>query len=93
MTDRSVPGRGIGSGGLLVRNARQLRQLPPTAVLSAFLPEGRGRLDSVGALVSHVVPQGWAPRGGVRVVALDYDTGRGCRSAAPGAPAVDLSTR
>ena len=60
---------------LLVRNARHLRQLPPTAVLSAFLPEGRGRLDSVGALISHVVPQGWVRRPGLRVVALDYDTG------------------
>ena len=74
--DRPVrPRAGIGSGGLLVRNARHLRHLPPTAVLSAFLPEGRGRLDSVGALVSHVVPQGWVPRPGLTVVALDYDTG------------------
>jgi NTE family protein len=67
---------GLGSTELLVRNARQLHQLPPTAVLSAFLPEGRGNLDAVGALISHVVPAGWAPRKGVTVVALDYDTGR-----------------
>ena len=70
---RSRPG--LGSRELLIRKARQLHQLPPTAVLAAFLPEGRGNLDAVGALISHVVPQGWVARGGVTVVALDYDTG------------------
>jgi NTE family protein len=71
---RSRPG--LGSRELLIRNARQLHQLPPTAVLSAFLPEGRGNLDAVGALISHVVPAGWVARDGVTVVALDYDTGK-----------------
>ena len=86
------PRAGIGSHRLLVRNARHLRHLPPTAVLSAFLPEGRGRLDSVGALVSHVVPQGWVPRSGLRVVALDYDTGARVPFGAPGVPDVELPT-
>ena len=67
---------GLGSRELLIRNARQLHQLPPTAVLSAFLPEGRGNLDAVGALICHVVPDGWVGRDGVMVVALDYDTGK-----------------
>lgn len=69
------PRAGLGSREMLIRNARQLRQLPPTAVLAAFLPEGRGNLDSVGALISYVVPDGWVAREGVTVVALDYDTG------------------
>lgn len=69
------PRPGMGSRELLIRNARQLRQLPPTAVLSAFLPEGRGNLAAVGALIAHVVPDGWVSRDGVTVVALDYDTG------------------
>ena len=86
------PRAGIGSHRLLVRNARHLRHLPPTAVLSAFLPEGRGRLDSVGALISHVVPQGWARRPGLRVVALDYDTGARVPFGAPGVPDVELPT-
>jgi NTE family protein len=76
---------GLGSRELLVRNARQLHQLPPTAVLSAFLPEGRGNLDAVGALISHVVPDGWVPREGVTVVALDYDTGERVPFGRPGA--------
>ncbi len=66
----------FGSGGMIVRNARHLRRLPPTAVLAALLPEGRGRLDSVGALVRHVVPEGWVDRAGVRVVAMDYESGQ-----------------
>ena len=85
------PKRGLGSRELLVRNVRQLRQLPPTAVLAALLPEGRGRLDRVGALVSHVVPQGWAPREGVTVVALDYDAGTRVAFGTEGAPPADLS--
>jgi NTE family protein len=76
---------GLGSRELLIRKARQLHQLPPTAVLSAFLPEGRGNLDAVGALISHVVPDGWVPRDGVTVVALDYDTGDRVAFGRPGA--------
>jgi NTE family protein len=75
---------GLGSRELLIRNARQLHQLPPTAVLSAFLPEGRGNLDAVGALISHVVPDGWVARDGVTVVALDYDTGKRVPFGRPG---------
>ena len=48
------PRAGMGSREMLIRNARQLRQLPPTAVLAACLPQGRGNLDSLGALLSYV---------------------------------------
>jgi predicted acylesterase/phospholipase RssA len=75
---------GLGSRELLIHNARQLHQLPPTAVLSAFLPEGRGNLDAVGALIAHVVPDGWVARDGVAVVALDYDTGKRVAFGRPG---------
>jgi len=84
--DRPIrPRPGMGSRELLVRNARQLRQLPPTTVLAAFLPEGRGNLAAVGALVAHVVPDGWVARDGVTVVALDYDTGERMPFGRPGA--------
>ena len=83
--DRPTRARpGLGSRELLIRNARQLHQLPPTAVLSAFLPEGRGNLDAVGALIAHVVPAGWVARDGVAVVALDYDTGKRVTFGRPG---------
>jgi len=84
------PRAGLGSRELLIRNARQLRQLPPTAVLSAFLPVGRGQLDAVGALISQVVPTGWVARDGVTVVALDYDTGERVPFGRPGAPEAAL---
>ncbi|NMM35149.1 MAG: patatin-like phospholipase family protein [Phycicoccus sp.] len=84
--DRPIrPRPGMGSRELLVRNARQLRQLPPTTVLAAFLPEGRGNLAAVGALIEHVVPDGWVGRDGVTVVALDYDTGERMPFGRPGA--------
>jgi len=85
------PRAGFGSRELLIRNARQLRALPPTAVLSAFLPEGRGNLAAVGALVSHVVPDGWVDREGVTVVALDYDTGERMPFGMPGARPAGLA--
>jgi NTE family protein len=82
---------GLGSRELLMANARQLHQLPPTAVLSAFLPEGRGTLDAVRALISHVVPQGWVARDGVTVVALDYDTGERVPFGRPGVRSASLA--
>jgi NTE family protein len=81
----------LGSGGMLVRNARHLRRLPPTAVLSALLPEGRGRLDSVGALVRHVVPHGWVARSGLRIVAMDYETGQRIPFGGAGMPTAELA--
>jgi NTE family protein len=84
------PRPGLGSRELLIRNARQLRQLPPTAVLSAFLPVGRGNLGAVGALISQVVPKGWLARDGVTVVALDYDTGERVPFGRPGSPSASL---
>lgn len=85
-----LPRVGFGSGELLRRNALHLRSLPPTAVLSAILPEGRGSIEAVGSLVSHVVPTGWAQRTGVTVVALDYDTGERVAFGREGVAPVDL---
>lgn len=87
----SRPRARMGSRAMLLHTARHLRRLPPTAVLSALLPEGRGRLDSVGALVEYVVPNGWVPRTGVRVVAMDYDTGQRVPFGAAGMPEADLA--
>ncbi|MEP7035504.1 MAG: patatin-like phospholipase family protein [Dermatophilaceae bacterium] len=84
------PRAGLGSRELLIRNALQLRQLPPTAILSALLPVGRGQLGAIGALISHVVPEGWVARDHVTVVALDYDTGERVPFGRPGAPPADL---
>jgi NTE family protein len=83
-----TPRAGFGSTVLLRKGIRELRQLPPMAVLAALLPEGRGRLDSVGALVRHVVGDRWVERDGLAVVALDYDVGVRVPFGRPGAPEV-----
>lgn len=86
-----APRAGFGSTGLLRQGIRELRQLPPTALLAAFLPEGRGRLDSVGAMIRHVVAHGWVSRCGLTVVALDYDRGQRTSFGRPDAPDAELA--
>jgi NTE family protein len=81
-----------GSAALVTRNMSRLHRLPPTAVLAALLPEGRGSLETVGGLVAGLVPSGWAPHSGVRVVALDYLSGRRAVFGDPAAPPADLPT-
>lgn len=72
-----LPAPGPGSLGLLARNVGRLHRMPPTAVLSAFVPRGRGSLDAVGRLAGALAgDDGWSPHPGVRVVAMDYVTGR-----------------
>jgi NTE family protein len=81
----------VGSAALVTRNVSRWHRMPPTAVLAGLLPEGRGSLAAVGGLVAGLVPQGWAPHPGVRVVALDYDTGRRMVFGSEQAPQVDLA--
>ena len=75
-----------GSAALVVHNAGRLRRLPPTAVLSGLVPEGRGSLAGVGSLVAALHGDEWSPHLGVRVVALDFATGRRVVFGAPSAP-------
>lgn len=80
-----------GSRTMLRHNALHLRQLPPMAVLSAIMPEGTGSLDRIEALVRQVAPDGWVPRAGVGVVALDYATGERVVFGRSGAPDVEIA--
>ena len=65
-----------GSLKLLGRSIRRPGQVPGTAVLSALVPQGRKSLQQVGHLIEAVTPNtGWAPRSGVWVVAMDYESG------------------
>ena len=79
------------SVGLVTQNMSRLRRLPPTAVLAALMPEGRGSLGSVGRLVESLVPSGWSPHPGVRAVAMDLDSGKRVAFGAPDAPDADLA--
>jgi NTE family protein len=84
-------GSGPASAALLTANMGRLRRLPPTAVLAALLPEGRGSIAAIGDLVRAVVPGGWAPHPGVRAVAMHLDSGRRVSFGAPEAPPADLA--
>ena len=69
-------GLGPGSFELIGTTLRHPRRLPPTAVLSAFLPAGARSLDRIGHLVDAVVPFGhWCDHPGVWIVAMDYADG------------------
>lgn len=86
-----VPRFGPGSTGIM-RNIGRFRQMPPTAVLSAFLPEGRGSLARIGHLVESVNPPGeWTRHPGTFIVTMDYETGERVAFGSPGAPPADLA--
>ncbi|MBI1351181.1 MAG: patatin-like phospholipase family protein [Actinomycetales bacterium] len=83
---------GPGSPKLIGASLRRLGQLPATAVLSAFLPEGTRSLERVGHLVDAVTPIGhWSAHRGVWVVAMDYEDGKRVVFGRPGAPVAGLS--
>ena len=68
------------------------RKMPPTAVLSAFLPAGKGSLDRVGHLVEAFTPYGeWSPHPNCWIVALDYENGRRVAFGHENAPDVPLN--
>ncbi len=77
---------------MLARGLRRVPRMPPTAVLSAFLPEGRGSLDGIRRLIGAAAPSGgWVERDGVWIMVLDYEDGRRVAFGQPGEPAPDLA--
>lgn len=88
----SLPRPGLGSAAMVARNVTRLRRMPPTAVLSALLPRGRGSLARVGHLVEAVSPPGeWSAHPGTWVVAMDYESGRRVPFGRPGEPEASLA--
>ena len=84
---------GPGSPRLIGTSLRHLRQLPATAVLSAFMPEGTRSLERVGHLIDAFTPLGeWSSHRGVWVVAMDYEDGRRVVFGRPGAPVAPLAS-
>lgn len=84
---------GPGSGKLIRRSLiGGARKMPPTAVLSAFMPTGKGSLERVGHLVDAFTPYGeWSPHPNVWLVALDYDSGQRVAFGHHSAPTAALS--
>jgi NTE family protein len=83
---------GPGSFRLIGNSLLRPGQLPATAVLSGFLPEGTRSLERVGHLIEAVTPMGqWSDHHGVWVVAMDYETGKRVVFGRPGAPVAPLA--
>jgi len=82
------PRLSIGSRALLWRAARHPSRVTPMATMSAVLPLGTGSLEPVRRLIGSISPDGpWSPHPGVRIVAMDYDTGKRVAFGKPAAPA------
>lgn len=88
---------GMGSWALVRQGPGRLRKVPPSAVIAALMPEGRGSLETVGRLVEDLQRrQGrgiheWSAHPGVRAVAMDYSTGRRVSFGEPDAPPAGLA--
>ncbi len=81
-----------GSGRLLRSSARRLRHMPPTAVLSGFLPQGSQSLERVGHLVDAITPMDeWSPHPNLWICAMDYHTGKRVAFGKEGAPPASLA--
>lgn len=86
------PQRGIGSPRLIALSVRHPRRYPKAVVFSAFLPPGRGSLGDIGRMVEDVIPSGsWSQHPGVRIVAMDYDSGERVVFGEPDAPRTGLA--
>ena len=84
--------RGPGSVRLMASSLRHGLRMPPTAVLSAFLPVGAGSLERVGHLVDALTPFGeWSPHPALWIVAMDYESGRRVVFGREDAPAASLA--
>ncbi|MCU1673758.1 MAG: Patatin [Frankiales bacterium] len=86
-----LPRLGIGSPRGVVSSALRPWKVTPMAALSAVLPQGRGSLDPVGAVVDAVNPSGgWSDHARTWIVAMDYDNGRRTVFGRDGAPRATL---
>lgn len=83
---------GPGSAKLLRSSARRLRRMPPTAVLSGFLPQGQGSLARIGHLVEAITPVGeWSPHPNLWICAMNYQTGTRVAFGREGSPPAELA--
>ncbi|MFI0432239.1 MAG: hypothetical protein RLZ55_1247 [Actinomycetota bacterium] len=74
-------------------SARRLRQLPPTAVLAGFMPEGKGSLERIQHLVEAITPMDeWSPHPNLWIVAMDLDESRRVAFGRAGAPLSPLAS-
>ncbi|MEU2628817.1 patatin-like phospholipase family protein [Kitasatospora sp. NPDC007106] len=86
------PAPGIGSPGLLRDAVRHPREYPFLTMVSAVVPPGRGSVAPVGDLV-RALPggDGWPDGSPLRVVAVDYRSGRRVVFGDAGAPPAPMA--
>lgn len=83
---------GPGSAKMIGKGLRNIGRMPPTAVLSGFVPSGNGSLQRVGHLIDAVTPMDeWSPHSDLWVVAMDYEDGRRVPFGRAGEPIAPLS--
>src|SRR2546430_3480182 len=91
-----LPRLRIGSPRLLASTAPAPHRIRPWVAASGLVPQGRGQLRYLGALVEAILAQdsaageGWPARA-TWVVAVDYATGHRMAFGRPGAPPVPLA--
>ncbi len=84
--------RGPGSARMIFSGLGSVGRIPPTAVLSGFLPAGKGSLVRVGHLIDAITPMDeWSPHSNFWAVTMDYESGRRVPFGRPGEPPAPLS--
>ncbi len=89
-----LPRLRLGSAGLLVNATLRPWSMTPMAALSSVLPQGRGSLAPLGAVVDALAPagnDGWASHPRTWIIAMDYGTGRRVPFGRAGSPQARLS--
>jgi NTE family protein len=83
---------GPGSAKMIVTGLGSIGRMPPTAVISGFMPAGKGSLARVGHLVDAITPMDeWSPHPNLWIVTMDYTTGRRVPFGRPNEPTAPLS--
>ena len=89
--DLGWPPIGPGSWALALRTLVSPHRYTPASVVSGWLPQGFFSNEPLREQVRRVIPQGWAPHPGLRVIACDYATGRRVAFGSPDAPRAELA--
>ena len=80
-----------GSWKLAARSLARPRRHTPTQLIAGWLPRGMISTRPLSDQIRHVVPSGWGPHPGLRVIACDYSTGRRIHFGREDAPPAELA--
>ena len=80
-----------GSWRLALTTLRDPFSYPPATVTAGWLPRGFISTEPLKETVRRVVPSGWSPHPGMRVVASDYETGKRVVFGRDGTPPAELA--